>query len=69
MPLQYTGVEWTPNKSKHTKLTLKKKILPPLLPEFEISTFRSQVQRSNQQASPAPKFYTTFLELPVIQLE
>ena len=27
-----TGVEQTPNKSQHTKLTLKKKILlPPLL--------------------------------------
>ena len=26
-----TGVERTPNKSQHTKLTLEKKILPPLL--------------------------------------
>ena len=26
-----TGMEWTPNKSQHTKLTLEKKILPPLL--------------------------------------
>ena len=26
-----TGVGWTPNKSQHTKLTLKKKIPPPLL--------------------------------------
>ena len=30
------GVEWTPNKSQHAKLTLEKKILPPLLPGFEI---------------------------------
>ena len=30
-----TEVEWTLNKSKHTKLTLEKKILPPFLPGFE----------------------------------
>ena len=45
-----TGVERTPNKSQHTKLTLKKKTLPPLLPGFELVTFRSRVRRSNQQA-------------------
>ena len=51
-----TGVERTPNKSQHTKLTVeKKKILPSLLPRFELSTFRSRVRRSNQQAIPAPK--------------
>ena len=33
------GVEWTLNKSQHTKLTLEKKILPPLLPGFELATF------------------------------
>ena len=38
-----TGVERTPNKSQHTKLTLQKKILPPLLPGFELATFRSRV--------------------------
>ena len=47
------GVERTPNKSQHTKLTLGKKILPPLLPGFELATFRSRVRRSNQQAIPA----------------
>ena len=46
-------MEWTPNESQHTKLTLEKKILPPLLPEFELATFRSRVQRSNQQAITA----------------
>ena len=35
-----TGVEWKPNKSQHTKLTLEKKILPPLLPGFELAIFR-----------------------------
>ena len=35
----YMGVEWTTNKSLHTKVTLKKKILPPLLPGFELATF------------------------------
>ena len=37
-------VERTSNKSQHTKLTLEKKILPPLLPGFELTTFRSQVR-------------------------
>ena len=31
-------------------LFLEKKILPPLLPGFELATFRSRVRRSNQQA-------------------
>ena len=48
------GLERTPNKTQHTKLTLEKKIPPPLLPGFELATFRSRVRRSNQQAIPAP---------------
>ena len=44
------GVKRTPNKSQHTQLTLEKKILPPLLPGFELATFRSRVRRSHQQA-------------------
>ena len=47
-----TGVERTPNKSQHTKLILEKKILPPLLPGFELTTFQSQVWSSYQQAIP-----------------
>ena len=47
-----TGVKRTPNKSQHTKLTLDKKILPPLLSGFELPTFRSRVRRSDQQAIP-----------------
>ena len=39
--------------SQHTKLTLKKKVPPPLLPGFELATFRSRVRRANQQAIPA----------------
>ena len=50
-----TGVEQTPNESQHTKLTLEKKILLPLLPGFELALFWSRVRRSNQQAIPAPK--------------
>ena len=46
-------MEQTPNKSQDTKLTLEKKILPPLLLGLELATFRSPVQRSNQQAIPA----------------
>ena len=47
-------MERTPNKSQYTKLTLEKKILPPLLPGFELTTFRLRVLRANQQAIPAP---------------
>ena len=36
-------MERTPNKSQHTKLTVEKKILRPLLPGFELATFRSRV--------------------------
>ena len=49
-----TGMERTPNKSHHTKLTLEKKILSPLLPGFELTTFRSRVRCSYQQTIPAP---------------
>ena len=41
------------NKSQHRKLTLEKKIIPPLLPGFEPATFRSRVRRSNHWAIPA----------------
>ena len=44
------GVERTLNKSQHTKLTLEKKILPLLLLGFKLSTFRSQLRCSYQQA-------------------
>ena len=47
-------MERTANKSQHTKLTLEKKILPPLLTGFELGTFRSRVWPSDQQAIPAP---------------
>ena len=50
------GEERTPNKSQHTKLTLEKEIFPPLLPGFELATFRSRVRRSNQQAIPAADY-------------
>ena len=49
-----TGVERTPNKSQHTKLTQEKKILPPLLLGFELTTFRLGVRFSYQQSTPAP---------------
>ena len=45
----------TPNKSQHTKLTLEKKFLPPLLPGFELATFWSRVRSSYKQAIPAPR--------------
>ena len=46
-------MERTPNKSQHTKLTLEKKLLPPLLPGLELATFRSRVRRSDERAIPA----------------
>ena len=49
-----TEVEWTLNKSKHTKLTVEKKTLPLLLPGFELATFWSRVRHSNQEAIPVP---------------
>ena len=45
------GVERTLSKSQHTKLTLEKKILPPLLPGFELANFRSRVRRFNKKLS------------------
>ena len=42
------------NKSQHSKLTLEKKILTPLLQGFEPTTFQSWVRRSNHWAIPAP---------------
>ena len=48
------GVEQTPNKSQHTKLTLEKKILPLLLLGFKLATLWSWIQRSYQQAIQAP---------------
>ena len=57
------GIEWAPNKSQYTKLTLEKKILPPLLPGLELETFRSRVRRSYQQAIPAPHAAVLCVEL------
>ena len=50
VPLSIMGMERTPNKSQHTKSTLEKKILPTLLPGFELATSRSRVRCSYQQA-------------------
>ena len=59
-----TGVELIPNKSQHRKLTLEKKILPPLQQGFEPATFRSRVRRSNHWAIPAPRTIRT--SVPVL---
>ena len=42
-------MERTSNKSQRRKLTLEDKILPPLLPGFELATFRSRVRRSTNK--------------------
>ena len=49
------------NKSQHRKLTLEKKILPPLQQGFKPATFRSQVRRSNHWAIPAPHYRPVLL--------
>ena len=52
--------EWNgyQNKSQHRKLTLEKKILPPLQQGFKPVTFQSQVRHSNHWAIPTPTQYT-----------
>ena len=47
------GAKRTPNKIQHTKLAVEKNILPPLLPGFELATFRPRVRRIYQGAIPA----------------
>ena len=49
-------MERTSNKSQHTKLTLEKKVLPPLLPGFKLATFRT---------SPA-LYQLSYLEVRII---
>ena len=54
VPQRYYGSGTdTEIKSQHTKLTLEKKTLPPLLPGFELASFRSRVRRSNQETISA----------------
>ena len=57
-------MEWTLSKSQHTKLTLEKKILPPLLPGFKLQTFRSRVWCSYQLALCMLPIYTCCLHIP-----
>ena len=54
--LRQHGVERTPKKSQHAKLSLEKKILPLLLPGLELATFPSRVQRSTNKLSRIPEF-------------
>ena len=54
-----TEVKQTPNKSRHTKLTREKNILPPHLPEFKFATFQSRIWCCYQQAILAPHTNST----------
>ena len=49
------------NRSQHRKLTLEKKILPPLQQGFEPATFRSRVRRSNHWAILAPQIHNNII--------
>ena len=55
-----TGVEGTPNKSQHTKFTLEKKILPPLLLGLTLTTFWSQVPYSTNKLSRLHRIACTY---------
>ena len=63
-----TGVERTPNMFHYAKLTLEEKILPPLLPGFELATFRSRVRRSYLQAIPALRIRICSLHFTQLQV-
>ena len=52
-----TKVEETLNKTQHTNLSLKKRILLLLLLGFKLTTFRSQVQRSTDKLFQLPLTY------------
>ena len=55
------------NKSQYTKLTTKKKILPPLLPGLEPETFRSRFRRSTIELSPLPAYHSADKNSPSLQ--
>ena len=48
------GWEWTPNKTQQKKSTLEKKILLPLLPGLELTTFQSWAQCSTNKLTGLP---------------
>ena len=54
VPLRQHRVERILNKSLNRRLTLEEKILLPLLPGFELATFRSRVRRSTNKLSWLP---------------
>ena len=49
------GLEQTPKKSQHTKLTLEKEIPPQLLLGFELAIFQSRVWRSTDKLFCHPR--------------
>ena len=67
-----TEMEETQNKSQHTKLTLEKRILLPLLPIFKLTTFQSRVKRSTNMLPRLPGksrrwiFFSRVNQLPML---
>ena len=55
------------NKSQHRKLTLEKKILPPLQQGLKPATIRSRVQHSNRWAIPAPHVYVNCTYMRMVE--
>ena len=63
------GVEQTPKKkSQHTKLTLEKKVLLPLLPGFKLASFPSWVWRCTNKPSWLTVQVSTAHPLPHLYL-
>ena len=60
-----TGWNEYRNNSQHRTLTLKRRILPPLLSGFEHGTFRSRVRCSNHWAISAPLTLERIFPSPV----
>ena len=58
-----TGLERTPNKSQYAKLTLEKKIFPPLQPGFELATFQSRVQHFTNKLSRLLEKYSVCIKV------
>ena len=61
-------MERTPNKSQHTKLTLDKKFLLPLLPRFELATFLSRLPCTKTLSTTAKIMMIVKMTLLVIYL-
>ena len=61
-----TGVERTPNKSQHTKLSPEKVILPPLLLGFELADVFAAARYLGQEKWEQRRSGADFISLPFL---